>query len=153
MYNESNIPLNFRDAKKTDLEITYRIKRNSIKQYVEKIWSWNEFFQKKTHETNFVASNTKIIGRDQKEVGYLVLKETQSEIFIENLLIEREFQNLGIGKEIMEEIIERANSEKKLIRLQVFKINVRAQKFYKSLGFKEISEMENHIEMKKSWLE
>ncbi len=49
----------------------------------------------------------------------------------------------------MENIIERANTEKKIIRLQVFKINTKAQRFYRNLGFKRASEKENHIEMKK----
>ena len=145
--------MNLRNAKNSDLELTYRIKSKSIKPYVEKIWSWDEQFQKKTHETNFTASDTKIIERNRKEVGYLVLKETLDEIFIENLLIEKEFQNLGIGKAVMEKIIERANSEKKLIRLQVFKINIKAQKFYENLGFEKNSETENHIGMKKNWLQ
>lgn len=84
------------------------------------------------------------------EVGYLVLKETLDEIYVENLLIENEYQNLGIGKSVMEKIIERANHEKKMIQLQVFKINIKAQKFYKNLGFEKNLETENHIEMKKN---
>ena len=120
---------------------------------MEKIWSWNDQFQKKIHKTNFTASDTKIIEQNGKEVGYIVLKETIDEIYIENLLIENEFQNLGIGKAIMEKIIERANSEEKLIRLQVFKINIKAQKFYQNLGFEKNSDTENHIGMKKNWLQ
>ncbi|MDO6518984.1 GNAT family N-acetyltransferase [Zobellia uliginosa] len=145
--------MNLRNAKTSDLELTYRIKTNSIKPYVEKIWTWNDQFQKKIHETDFTVSDTKIIELNGKEVGYLVLKETLDEIYLENLLIENEFQNSGIGKAVMEKIIERANSEKKLIRLQVFKINIKAQKFYESLGFEKYSEMENHIGMKKNWLQ
>ena len=57
---------------------------------------------------------------------------------------------MGIGKILMRQIIERANSVNKPIRLQVFKVNLKAQRFYKRLGFEKISEMENHIEMKKT---
>jgi len=109
------VKLNLREAQNTDLEITYRIKSNSIKPYVEKIWSWNEQFQKKAHEANFIISDTKIIEQNGKEIGYLVMKDKPEEIYIENLLLEKEFQNLGIGKVVMEKIIERANSEKKPI--------------------------------------
>lgn len=145
--------LNLRTAKTSDLELTFRIKSNSIKPYVEKIWTWDNQLQKKIHETNFIASDTKIIELKGKDVGYLVLKETLDEIYIENLLIETENQNLGIGKFVMETIIERANHEQKCIRLQVFKINIKAQKFYKKLGFEKISETENHFAMKKNWLQ
>lgn len=95
-------------------------------------------------------SNTKIIEKNGREVGYLVLKETLNDIYIENLLIENQSQNLGMGKSIMEKIIERLNYEKKFIRLQVFKINIKAQKFYKNLGFEINLETKNHIEMKKT---
>ena len=142
--------MNLRNVKTSDLELTYRIKSNSIKPYVEKIWSWNEPYQKEIHEMNFIASDTKIIELDRKEIGYLVLKETNDKIFIENLLIEKEFQNLGIGKEVMEKIVERANSEKKIIHLKVFKINNKAQKFYKNLGFEKTFEMEHHVRMIKT---
>ncbi|MBK0382169.1 GNAT family N-acetyltransferase [Pedobacter sp. SD-b] len=151
-FRKPNIHLNLRDAINKDLELTYRIKTNSIKMYVERIWTWNKKTQRKIHETNFMASKTKIIIHDLREVGYLVLKETFDEIYIENLLIDNEFQNLGIGKTIMKEIIERATSEKKLIYLQVFKINIKAIKFYRNLGFEKTSEMENHVGMKKKWL-
>jgi ribosomal protein S18 acetylase RimI-like enzyme len=147
---KTEIQLSLRNAKTSDLEITYRIKTNSIKPYVEKIWTWNDQIQKEIHETDFTASDTKIIELNGKEVGYLVLKEKLNEIHLENLLIENEFQNSGIGKAVMEKIIERANSEKKLIRLHVFKINIKAQKFYENLGFKKNSETENHIGIKKT---
>tara|TARA_R110000868_G_scaffold91812_2_gene254400 strand:- start:14806 stop:15180 length:375 start_codon:yes stop_codon:yes gene_type:complete len=120
---------------------------------VEKIWSWNEPYQKEIHKAKFIASDIKIIEHKKQAVGYLILKDTDNEIYIENLLIEKEFQNLGIGKEVMQKIIERANSEKKLIRLQVFKINIKAQRFYKNFGFKKTSEKENHIGMKKNWIQ
>ena len=65
--------------------------------------------------------------------------------------MEQEFQKLGIGRLIMEQIIEKANSKKKSIRLQVLKINIKARSFYEKLGFKSINEKENHIEMKKDF--
>ena len=151
-FRKSNVKLNLRNAKNSDLKITYRIKSKSIKPYVEKIWGWNESCQRDMHESNFIASDTKLIVYKKQEIGYVVLKETDKEILIENLLIEKEFQNLGIGKEVMAQIIERAHLEKKLIRLHVFKINIKAQRFYGNLGFAKTSEKENHIEMKKNWL-
>ncbi len=144
--------LNLRTATNSDLVLTYRIKTNSIKPYVEKIWSWNEAHQWEIHKDNFIASDIKIIELKQQGVGYLVVKETDKQIIIENLLIDKDFQNLGIGKVIIQEIIQRANSETKEMRLQVFKINTKAQKFYQSLGFEKTSEKEHHIEMKKSWI-
>jgi ribosomal protein S18 acetylase RimI-like enzyme len=119
---------------------------------VDKIWGWNESYQREIHKDNFAAFDTQIIKYKEQEIGYIAIKETGKEIYIENLLIVEEFQNLGIGKEIMEKVIEKASSEKKLMRLQVFKINSNAQRFYQKLGFEDALEKEYHIEMRKSWL-
>jgi len=143
--------LNLRAAKTSDLELTYRIKSKSIKPYVEKIWGWNESNQRKIHNQSFNANDTKLIEYHKQYIGFLVIKETDNEIYIENLLIEMEFQNLGIGKTIMEQIVESADFKKKRIRLKVFKINTKAQRFYENFGLEKISEMENHIEMEKTY--
>lgn len=57
---------------------------------------------------------------------------------------------MGIGKAVMHNIIAQADSQKKRILLQVFKINVKAQKFYRQLGFIKNFETENHIGMIKA---
>jgi ribosomal protein S18 acetylase RimI-like enzyme len=116
---------------------------------VEKIWGWNDSFQREIHKQKFIAHDIKLIEHNEKKIGFIVIKETDLEIYIENLLIEQNFQNLGIGKLVMEPIIKRAKTKKKQIRLQVFKINSKAQRFYVNLGFEKISDLENHIEMKK----
>ena len=142
--------MNPRKANKSDLDITYRIKTNSIKPYVEKMWGWNESDQKEAHKVNFIISDIKIIEYNQKEVGYMALKEDRSEIYLENLLIEKEFQGLGIGEKVMETIIEKADRQEKRIKLQVLKINVRAKKFYENLGLERVSENDDHIGMVKN---
>jgi ribosomal protein S18 acetylase RimI-like enzyme len=144
--------LHLKEAKNSDFEITYRIKCKSIKSYVEKIWDWDEVNQREIHRRKYIPSETKLIEYNNHTIGYVVLKETEAEIHLKNLLIEKEFQNKGIGKEVMEKIIEKADSDKKLVRLQVFKINSKAQKFYHNLGFEITSETENHFEMEKNWL-
>ncbi|MAZ26703.1 MAG: hypothetical protein CL868_06450 [Cytophagaceae bacterium] len=141
--------LKLRNAERSDLELTYRIGCNSIKPCVIKIWGWDESFQREMHRQKFDASETKIIEYGGKEVGLLIVKEFKDEIYLQSILIEKKFQNVGIGKIIMQGIITRANYLNRPIRLQVFKINVNAQRFYKRLGFMKISEMENHIGMKR----
>ena len=141
--------MKLRNANDSDLELTYRIVCNSIKPYVTEIWGWDEKLQNKLHRQKFVASETEIIVHKEQEIGLLIVKESENEIYLQSILIEKKFQGLGIGKMIMENIIKRANYVNQPIRLQVFKINLKAQRFYEKLGFEKISEMENHIGMKK----
>lgn len=78
----------------------------------------------------------------------IVISENDTEIYIENFLIDNTFQNLGIGKEVMKSIIQKSSLENKSIRLQVFKIDTKAQKFYRNFGFERTSENEFNFEMK-----
>jgi len=142
--------LKLRKAVESDLEITYLIKSNSLKLYIDKIWGWDESFQERFHKKYFSKESTDLIILDEKKIGYIIMKESDEEIYIENILIDNRFQNLGIGTNIMKSIINKANSQRKTIRLQIFKINVKAKRFYINLGFNEISEKEHHIVMEKT---
>lgn len=140
--------INLIASKTSDIGITYQIVCNSIKPYIKKLWGWDDVHQQKIHQKKFKVSKTKLIQFEDQIVGFIVVNHSDNEIYLENLLIDQHFQNLGIGKEIMGNIIEKAILEMKTIRLQVFKINYRAQHFYERLGFKRISENEFNFEMK-----
>jgi ribosomal protein S18 acetylase RimI-like enzyme len=66
------------------------------------------------------------------------------------VLIEQAFQGQGIGRKVIEDIIEKARKENKKIELQVFKINTRAKKLYQELGFTVTGETELHYQMRYS---
>lgn len=136
-------------AKTSDLEKTYQIMCNSFKSYFEKLWIWDELHQRKLHKRKFKSTKTSLIEFCDQCVGYIVLSENNTEVYIENSLINQSFQNLGIGTEVMKRIIQTSFSKKKTIRLQVFKINTKAQKLYKTLDFEKTSENEFNFEMKR----
>ncbi len=134
-------------ARDSDLELTFEIKKQSILPYVLELWGWDEELQRQIHENTFIPSEISLIHYKDQTVGLTVIKETEDHIFVQNLLIVNEFQNLGIGQQLMDDLIAKSRSEQKPIRLQVFKINKKAQKFYRKLGFEAYSETENHIKM------
>ena len=143
--------IKLKKANLSDVEITYQIMCNSIKPFIEKLWNWDEGHQQSLHKKKFKASKTSLIVFREEIVGYFVLSEKDCEIYIDNFLIDNSFQNLGIGKEVMNSIIQKSGIEKKPILLQVFKINTHAQRFYRHLGFEKISENEFNFEMKRSF--
>ena len=102
------------------------------------------------HKENFDPKKTEIIQWENNEIGYLTIKTSDSEIYLENLILGKDFQKNGFGTRIMNSIIQKTENEKKSIGLRVLKENKRAKKFYESLGFEQISESENHYEMKKT---
>ncbi len=145
--------ITFRPAKYEDWELTFEFKKDGLKKYVEKIWGWDEKIQKKMHKENFDPRKTEIIHSENNEIGYWTIRTSDSEIYLENLILGKEFQNIGFGTKIMGLIIQKSENEKRPIGLRVLKENKRAKKFYENLGFEKISESENHYEMKKNWLQ
>ncbi|WP_417873997.1 GNAT family N-acetyltransferase [Xanthomarina gelatinilytica] len=142
--------LTFIPAKYEDWKLTFEFKKDGLKSYVEKIWGWDEKIQKKMHKDNFDPKKTEIIQSENNQIGFWTIQTSESEIYLENLILGKEFQNNGFGTKIMDLIIRKSEKEKKSIRLRVLKENKRAKKFYEKLGFETILESENHYEMKKT---
>lgn len=139
--------LNTRPATASDIEICYRIKQQALKPYVNIIWGWDERQQRQLHRASFTTKDTSIICRNTKAIGYYELEDADNEFFLKNLLIQKSFQNLGIGSFVLKQVIRQAEALQKPIRLRVFKINTEAQKFYREHGFEVFETMPHHLKM------
>jgi ribosomal protein S18 acetylase RimI-like enzyme len=138
----------FRDATQADFEVTYAIKRSSIKPYVEMIWGWNEEAQLEFHKNDFDPRQiTILVDQDQNAVGLLNVTEDGTVLTIKSILICEKAQGGGIGTEVISRLIEQARSTNKRLELQVLKVNGRAKKLYERLGFKTMGETEFHYKM------
>lgn len=126
------------------------MKKSGLKKYVEKIWGWDEEKQINIHKEYFKPKSITIISYNGQEIGYLVKNVSENELYIENLILKSEFQNLGFGTQIIQLIIEECEITKRAIRLKVFKINQRAIKFYAKMGFNKISETQFHFVFEKT---
>jgi ribosomal protein S18 acetylase RimI-like enzyme len=85
-----------------------------------------------------------ILLKDQK-IGLLKLAENEIEIL--QIQIEPNHQNKGIGKEIIQAIIQKASTKNIPVKLSVLKVN-KAQTLYKNLGFEIYDENEYSYFMK-----
>jgi ribosomal protein S18 acetylase RimI-like enzyme len=139
--------IQLREASNSHLELTFEIKKQSIKPYVEELWGWDEQLQRQLHIKSFNPADISLIDYKGQTIGFTVIKETDEAIFVHNILIMSKFQNLGIGKQLMNDVITKSTSVQKPIRLQVFKINEKALRFYKTSGFEECGETEFHLKM------
>ncbi|MDP1845715.1 MAG: N-acetyltransferase [Candidatus Moranbacteria bacterium] len=77
-------------------------------------------------------------------VGIISYKiRDKDHVYIGGLIIKPEFQKQGLGKQVMEKLLEELKDYKEL-DLVVHPENFSAIKLYKSLGFIEKSRLENH---------
>ncbi len=124
-----------RQATNNDSDFFYNVKKTVLKKYIEEIWSWDEDFQIQFHNENFHVAESYIIIVDEKNAGTVEVKEDDEKFFISSLYLLPQYQNRQIGSTIIKNYIAKATEEKKRVELEVLKLNVHAQRLYKSLGF------------------
>ena len=83
---------------------------------------------------------------DNKVIGCLLLTNKDDNILLDEIYIEQEYRNKGIGTDIIKNVI----NENDIIYLWVYKENVKAISLYKKLGFNVIDETDSRYYMKYS---
>ena len=113
----------------------------------------NENFDKKVESKYFeeILSNTQYtvyyIKKSEKVSGYIIYYDTFDSFDLFEIAIKKEFQNKGLGNELLEKTIDRLFNEekyKKTVFLEVNENNFSAVKLYKKNNFKEISLRKNY---------
>lgn len=140
--------ISFHASGPADYEFLKNVHHRTLKEYVSKIWGWEETAQDEFFARDFESGQIQIIKSSSISVGYLQLNEQKSEIHIVNILILPEFQNRGLGTQIIKNLVVKARNSGKTLKLGVFKVNTRAKSLYESLGFKTYDESETHYLMR-----
>ncbi len=135
---------NLRKATEQDLDLTYKIKKNALQQYLEMLWGWNEKAQVDFHREHYQKKRFQVIELQNEPIGYLEIELYEDHIFLANLMILQQFQGKGIGKIIMENLIKNNPN----IQLEVLKVNHKAKRFYEGLGFAVLEVLEDSFRMK-----
>ena len=105
--------------------------RNKIDEYV--ITSANEMFE---DYYNIII--------DDKIIGSILLKDMPQDKLIDEIYIEKEFRNNGIGTDIIRKMLENNRN----IYLWVYKENKKAISLYNRLGFIIVDETDSRYYMK-----
>lgn len=133
-----------------EFEFLRRVHHTTLKGHITEIWGWDESQQDSYVAEDFESGQIQIIQFNGQKIGYLHLTQDIDILFIANILILPEFQSLGIGSEIIDELAVRAKNEKLRLRLGVFKINSRARKLYERLQFNAYAETATHFLMERN---
>ena len=113
----------------------------------------NENFDNKVESQYFeeILSNTQYtvyyMKKSEKVSGYIIYYDTFDSFDLFEIAIKKEFQNKGLGNELLEKTIDRLFNEekyKKTVFLEVNENNFSAVKLYKKNNFKEISLRKNY---------
>lgn len=122
-----------------DINILDRIHTENMKEYVEKFYPWNPTL----FRSNFVARDYQVVKHQDKIIGFIKVVASPTDIYLGEIQITRNYQNRGIGTNILENLIAKAKRNQKRLWLRVIKGNP-AEKLYMRLGFTVFEESLTH---------
>ena len=111
--------------------------------------TFNESEQDDFFAKSWDTTPHEVMERDGHRVGYCSIQHLPDHIFVHTLVVAPEYQNQGIGREVLEGVMTEARARGIPARLRVLKQN-RAQELYKKVGFRMIEEQKAHYVMEYS---
>lgn len=125
--------IHVREALPTDMDFARGLYFETMRAMIESTFGWDQRRQEESFAEWFDLHETGIIvaGRD---VGWMQTRTNEREIFIGSLYVMPEMQRLGIGTNILRNLIARCRHSSKALTLSVMKINP-AIHLYERLGF------------------
>lgn len=142
------MPHSLRAVTDADRDWLWSVKRAGMKGYVEQTWGrWDDADQAERFRKNFQPLHIHIIVVGGQDAGLLHVEREPMEIFLANIQIAPEFQNRGLGTEVMHALLAEARQKKLPLRLQVLKVNP-ARRLYERIGFALVGETPTHYQMR-----
>ena len=108
-----------RNAGPNDRHFAYEVKRAAMREYVERVWGWDEDQQRQLHDRGFREQDVQVITLGGEDVGILSVAESPDCLFVNQLYLLPEHQGQGVGRKCMLTVMERASSLGLPVRLQV----------------------------------
>jgi ribosomal protein S18 acetylase RimI-like enzyme len=139
--------ISLRPATPKDFELTFALKKEGAKRYIDKIWGWDEAEQIQFHTHEFILEDIQIILHKNETIGMLDIDNQEDRFFVKGFYLTKKYQSKGIGQYLLESLKKKGVGEGKFVELEVFKKNPRAFRFYKRLGFNVIDESESHFRL------
>ena len=114
----------------------FRVTEEAMRAYVEEAFgSWDSEVQRQHLEKSFDPVTYRLIVIDKIRAGILMVEDEPSNLFLAKIFLLPEFQRQGVGTLLITWLIERANMERKPLRLRVLRVNAAARRLYERLGF------------------
>ncbi|WP_273808377.1 MULTISPECIES: GNAT family N-acetyltransferase [unclassified Pseudomonas] len=139
--------MNVRQATTGDQPALFDIHRSVFRCHIEKLWGWNEAWQRQNFSSECENADTSVVEEDGVIAGYTQVLDEDDQVYIQNIALSEAFQGRGIGTELLRQLQSHASARKVPLMLSVFRTNPSARRLYERLGFLRIGESETHIEM------
>lgn len=128
-----------------DHDLIYALKAESVRPYVEKIWGWDEDYQKKDFDSDFShIEQFNVIEIDGRFAGFVQYYFAYPYFEVVEIHLLPEYRGKGIGSDILRYLQKVCIAQDRKIRIGCFKANHRAKALYQKLGFMQTEETDTH---------
>jgi ribosomal protein S18 acetylase RimI-like enzyme len=132
-----------RDALDADQEFAFRVKKAALGAYVDRVWGWDEDFQRRFHARDWEQHRPAIVMRGAEAIGTLDVIAHPDHLYIGEFYLLPEWQRKGLGSQLLQNVVARGSRERLPIRLQFLKINP-VRSLYERHGFRIVGENATH---------
>jgi len=101
---------------------------------------WQLDLQRREYEARFPDAAYDIILVDEQPAGRIWVGADDEQIRLLDIALLPQFQNRGVGTELVRRLIKESTKQGKVLRHMVFVLNNNAERFYERLGFKKIED-------------
>jgi ribosomal protein S18 acetylase RimI-like enzyme len=125
----------FKRLQATDIDFLHGLCESTMRPYVETTFGeWNSEAVRAGLFEGLKAGGFRGIYLEDKRIGAFAIEHHGTHIQIEQLFIQKEFQNMGIGTQLVRATISQGQSRGKPVRLRVLTSNP-SKSLYVRLGF------------------
>jgi ribosomal protein S18 acetylase RimI-like enzyme len=101
---------------------------------------WQLDLQRREYEARFPDAAYDIILVDEQPAGRIWVGTDDEQVRLLDIALLPQFQNRGVGTELVRRLIKESAKQGKVLRHMVFVLNNNAERFYERLGFKLIED-------------
>ncbi len=140
--------IQLREAAPEDYDFVRSVHHRTMQGYVKDFFgSWDRDYQNQRFVRTYKIEEVWIIVGGGTDVGWLARRESEENLFLTEFYVAAEYQNQGIGTQILRDLISEARRKNKSVSLGVLKNNP-ARRLYEREGFKVIGENDYKFLMK-----
>jgi ribosomal protein S18 acetylase RimI-like enzyme len=103
--------------------------------------------QRQQYDAGYPAAENSIILSRGLPIGRLLVDRSGGEVVLIDIALLPDQRNSGVGTDLIRKLLAEASSERKAVRLHVFKSNP-ALRLYERLGFSRVGDQSMYFEMK-----
>jgi ribosomal protein S18 acetylase RimI-like enzyme len=136
-----------RPATIADTDFARSVHHRAYRVVIERQYgTWDESAQDKLFAAAWSAADHEIVLCDEARCGYTSIENRDDCFYLHELVVDPDFQGLGIGTHILRQVIEQAILKRISVRLRTHVTNPAAN-LYRRMGFQETARTESHVSM------